>query len=129
MSYCFTKKLNLMDFQQAVELVTEQLKNKGFGVISQIDVQNILKTKINAEMHKYVILGACHPQHAYYAIQKERNIGVFLPCNLIVVELENGDIEVSAVDPVSAMASVNNPELAETSVQIREQLISVIESL
>ncbi len=116
MSYCFSKTIQAADFNTTIETVTAALKKEGFGVNSQIDIQQTLKTKIDADMNNYVILGACQPHHAFQAIQEERNIGVFLPCNVILVDLENGYIEVSAVDPVAAMGVVNNPKLGETAL-------------
>ena len=95
MSYYFNKVLKTRDFNDAVVHVTNELKKEGFGVLTDIDVKETLKKKIDADIRPYRILGACHPQSAYKALQSENKIGTMLPCNFIVQELENGDIEVS----------------------------------
>lgn len=129
MSYYFNKILRTKSFDEAIELITTELQKEGFGVLTQIDVKATLKKKIDVDFKKYVILGACNPQYAYKALQREDKIGVFLPCNVIVEENNNGDIEVSAVDPIASMAKVANDSLGEIAVEIQNKLKIVIRNL
>ena len=128
MKYYFSKTIN-SSFEDAITKTKEALKQEGFGVLTEIDVKDTLKKKIDVDFRKYVILGACNPQFAYKALQAENKIGVMLPCNVIVQELDSGDIEVSAVDPISSMQAVGNKDLAPIAEQVRGKLKSVIESL
>jgi uncharacterized protein (DUF302 family) len=129
MSYYFSTIIQNKSFDETLELVTDLLKEEGFGVLTEIDVQATLKMKIGVDFRKYKILGACNPHYAHKALQCEPKIGVFLPCNVIVEEIENGNIEVSAMDPVMAMSAVGNRILAEIAVEIRQKLQRVIENL
>lgn len=129
MSYYFNKTLSGKSFDQAIEDVTAELKKEGFGVLTEIDVKETLKKKLDVDFKKYKILGACNPSFAHQALQNEDKIGVMLPCNVIVEEHENGDIEVSAVDPVESMRSVKNDELGEIAAQVRDNLKKVIDNL
>lgn len=128
MSYYFSKTVN-EDFDKAIEHVTEELKKEGFGVLTQIDVRDTLKKKLDVDFKKYKILGACNPKFAYQALQSEDKIGTMLPCNVIVEENIDGTVEVSAVDPVASMGSVKNDALAGVASQVREKLQNVINSL
>jgi len=129
MSYSFNIVLKGKEFDEVIDLVTEELKKEGFGVLTQIDVQQTLKNRIGADIQKYRILGACNPHFAYKAIQSEDKIGVFLPCNVVVQEKNNGEVEVSAVDPVASMSSVGNENLGEIAAEVQQKLKNVIESL
>lgn len=129
MSYYFNVVLENKSFDEAVELVTIELKKEGFGVLTEIDVQDTLKKRIDVDFKKYKILGACNPHFAYKAVTAEDKIGVFLPCNVIVEEHENGKVEVAVVDPVSSMISVNNKTLDGFAQEIQQKLIRVIENL
>jgi uncharacterized protein (DUF302 family) len=129
MDYSINKKLSGKTFEQAVEWVTEQLKTEGFGIVSEINVAATLKQKINVDFRNYLILGACNPHFAHEAIKEEDKIGVFLPCNVVVQEHENGEIEVSAMDPIIAMSAVKNPVMGDFAKEIREKLYNVIEKL
>ncbi len=129
MSYYFNTVLKGKEFDTVVEQVTEELKKEGFGVLTQIDVQQTLKNRIGADIRKYKILGACNPHFAYKAIQNEDKIGVFLPCNVLVSENEAGDVEVSAVDPVASMMSVGNENLAGVAGEVKQKLKNVVERL
>ncbi|HKI87375.1 MAG TPA: DUF302 domain-containing protein [Draconibacterium sp.] len=129
MSYYFSKILKGKSFDEATEYVTAELKKEGFGVLTEINVSETLKKKIDVDFKKYKILGACSPKHAYQALTSEDKIGVFLPCNVVVEEHDNGDVEVSAVDPVASMMSVKNESLGSLAVEIRSKLQKVIESL
>ena len=128
MKYYISKKIST-DFDQAVLLVTESLKKEGFGVLTEINLQEKLKEKLNVDFRKYKILGACNPAYAYKAIQQEDKIGTMLPCSVIVQELENNKIEVAAVDPVASMMAIENPDLAEIAGEIKEKLERAIASL
>ena len=128
MSYHFTKKVDL-SFDDAVVTVTERLKEEGFGVLTDIDVRGVLKKKIDVDFRNYRILGACNPALAHEALEAEPKIGLMLPCNVVVEETAGGDIEVSAIDPVASMASVENQALEEIAPKVREKLRRVIEKL
>ncbi len=128
MSYYFTKTVD-DNFDKAIEKVTEELKKEGFGILTEIDVKETFKKKLDKDFRKYRILGACNPNMAFQAIQAESRIGTMLPCNVIVQELENGKIEVSAVDPVASMQAVENEGLEPVAQQVREKLKKVISSL
>lgn len=129
MSYYFNKTVKGKTFEQAIEDVTAELKKEGFGVLTEIDVKETLKKKLNVDFKKYKILGACNPSFAHQALQNEDKIGVMLPCNVIVEEHENGEIEVSAVDPVASMSAVDNDSLGEIATQVRDNLKKVINNL
>jgi uncharacterized protein (DUF302 family) len=128
MAYYFSKTLNI-SFDEALFKVTEELKKEGFGIITEIDVKETLKKKLNVDFRKYRILGACNPQLAYQALLKEDKIGTMLPCNVIVQELAEGEVEVAAIDPIASMQAVKNPELGEVALQVQAKLKKVIESL
>lgn len=128
MNYYFSKTLNV-SFDEAIARVTEALKKEGFGILTEIDVKETLKKKLNADFRKYKILGACNPPYAYRALQTEDKIGLMLPCNVIVQELPGGKVEVAAIDPVASMAAVDNPKLAEVAEQVRAKLKAVIDNL
>lgn len=128
MKYYISKKIST-DFDQAILLVTESLKKEGFGILTEINLQEKLKEKLNVDFRKYKILGACNPTYAYKAIQMEDKIGTMLPCSVIVQELENNEIEVAAVDPVASMMAIENPGLAGMAGEIKEKLERVIASL
>jgi uncharacterized protein (DUF302 family) len=128
MKYYISKRITT-GFEQAIQLVTESLKKEGFGVLSEINLQEKLKEKLNVDFRKYKILGACNPAYAYKAIMQEDKIGTMLPCSVIVQELDNNEIEVAAVDPVASMMAVENPGIAEIAGEIKEKLIRAIASL
>jgi uncharacterized protein (DUF302 family) len=128
MKYYFNKTIN-SGFEQAVQHVTEALKKEGFGVLSEIDIKEKLKEKLDIDFRKYTILGACNPPSAYKALQQEDNIGTMLPCNVILQELDHNQIEVGAVNPVASMMAVENSNLAGIANEIKEKLTRVINSL
>jgi uncharacterized protein (DUF302 family) len=125
MSYYFTKTLNL-SFDKAIAKVTEELKKEGFGILTDIDVKATLKKKLDVEFRKYRILGACNPPFAYKALQAEDKIGTMLPCNVIVQEISDGQVEVTAIDPLASMQAVENPALKEIAAEISKKLKTVI---
>lgn len=128
MTYYFSKQLE-MPFDEAIQHVTEALAAKGFGVLSTIDVQATMKKKLNVEFRPYTILGACNPEFAYKALQSEDMIGTMLPCNVVVQEMGEGLVEVSAVDPVESMMAVANPKLATIAGEVRDLLKQVVSGL
>ena len=128
MKYYFSKILEV-SFDEAVTSVTEELKEEGFGILTDIDVKETLKKKLNVDFKKYRILGACNPSFAYNALQVENKIGTMLPCNVIVQETEEGKIEVAAIDPLASMQAVENPELQGVADQVQAKLKSVIAKL
>ena len=129
MGYYISTIVQNKSFDEATELVTEKLKAEGFGVLCEIDVSGTLKKRIDVDFKKYKILGACNPQFAHKALQSEDKIGVLLPCNFVVEEHENGEIEVSAVDPIVSMSGVDNAGLAELATEVKDKLSRVIENL
>lgn len=129
MSYYFSKTLSEINFEKAVSDVIDELKKQGFGIVTDINMKETLKNKIGVDFKNYRILGACNPQFAYKALQNEDKIGVFLPCNVIVEQHDNGCIEVSAVDPIASMISVKNAALHETAVEVQNKLKKVIADL
>ena len=128
MSYYFNAVLDC-SFDDAITRVTDELKKEGFGILSEIDVQAALKKKLGVDFKKYRILGACNPPYAYQALQVEEKIGTMLPCNVIVLEKDNGQIEVAGVDPVASMQEIANPHLQDIALQIQAKLKKVIENL
>lgn len=118
-----------MSFEDTVQKVTDELKSEGFGVLTEIDVKETLKKKIDVDFRKYKILGACNPHFAHKAIKAEPHIGVFLPCNVIVQETGTDEIEVSAVDPIASMSSVENENLADIAGEVRSKLQTVIDKI
>lgn|SRR5574341_493916 len=127
MSYYFAKP-TAYSFDDAIARVTEALKKEGFGVLTEINVKETLKKKLNVDFRRYKILGACNPPFAYQALQEEEYIGTMLPCNVIVQEKGNG-VEVAAVDPVASMAGVKNDKLAGIAEQVRGKLANVIKNV
>lgn len=116
-------------FNEAIEKATAELKKEGFGILTEIDVKETLKKKLDVDFKKYRILGACNPGLAHQALLKEDKIGTMLPCNVIVEEHENGEVEVSAVDPMVSMQAVENEGLIEIAAQVRDLLEKVIKNI
>lgn len=128
MSYYYTK-ITDYGFDEAIEKVTEELQKEGFGVLTEIDVTATFKKKINVDFRPYRILGACNPHFAHQAIQAEEKIGTMLPCNVIVQQLDNGKVEVSAVNPMASMMAVKNDALGNIATQVSNKLENVIKQL
>lgn len=128
MSYYFSNTVE-MSFEKAISRVIEELKREGFGILTEIDVKETLKRKLDVDFPEYTILGACNPSFAYRALQAEPKIGLMLPCNVIVRQLNDGKIEVAAVDPLASMQSINNKELETIAGEIQLKLKKVIEQL
>ncbi|HII72095.1 TPA: DUF302 domain-containing protein [Candidatus Woesearchaeota archaeon] len=115
-------------FEETVSRTKEALKAEGFGILTEIDVKATLKKKLDVEWDKYIILGACNPPFAYKALQAEKEIGLMLPCNVIVYE-ESGRVFVSAILPTQAMGMIDNPELKDIAVQVEEKLKKTIDNV
>ena len=128
MNYHFSKIVT-GDFDATISKVTQELKNEGFGILTEIDVKETLKKKLDVDFRRYKILGACNPHFAHQALLAEDRIGTMLPCNVIVQERENGKIEVSAVDPVASMMAIQNKKLGEVADEVREKLNKVMLSI
>ena len=125
-NYALTKTVD-MSYEQAIEKVTEELKKEGFGILTEIDVKATLKKKLDVDFKPYKILGACNPPYAYKSLQAEEQIGLMLPCNVIVYVNDNDETVVAAVDPIASMKAVDNPALGELAVTIQNKLRQVIE--
>ena len=128
MEYYFSKTLN-ESFGEAVKLITEALKSEGFGVISEINMHEKLKEKLDVDFKRYKILGACNPPLAYKALQAEEKIGTMLPCNVLVIEQGQNKIEIAAVNPVASMQAITNPALGDVALEVTNKLKRVIDNL
>ena len=128
MKYYYNKTV-AGSFDQVIEKVTEELKKEGFGVLTEIDFSGTVKKKLDKDMPAYRILGACNPGFAYQAYKTEDKIGTMLPCNVIVQDAGNGNIEVSAVNPIASMMGVGNDDLEKIAGEVKTKLESVIDAL
>lgn len=128
MNYYFSKILK-GNFNAIVEKVTAALKTEQFGVLTEIDIKDTLKKKLDVNFNNYKILGACNPPYAHKALLAENKIGTMLPCNVIVQELDSGDIEVAAVNPMASMQAVKNDDLKGIAEEITMKLKAVIDGL
>lgn len=120
MKYGFSRTVDLT-FERAIEKVTEELKNEGFGVLTTIDVKDTLKKKLGVDFRNYVILGACNPPFAHLSLQEEEEIGLLLPCNVIVYEKE-GRTGISVFDPMVMTKVIDNPDIEPIARQVKEKL-------
>lgn len=127
MDYGIKKQVN-HSFTDAVARVKEELSRQGFGILTEIDVKKTLKSKLHVEWSNYVILGACNPPFAFQALQAEKDIGLLLPCNVIVYE-DGGTVYASAIRPTVAMNMVENPTLTDLAGKVEEKLKEAINSL
>lgn len=116
-------------FEEAIAKTTDELKKEGFGVLTEIDVKETLKKKLDVDFKKYKILGACNPGFAHKALQEEDKIGTMLPCNVIVEEHEDGTVEVSAVNPIASMQAIENSSLGEIAGEVKSRLEKVIRTI
>jgi len=128
MSYYFSKIVK-GSFENVLERTTASLKEEGFGILTEIDVKETLKKKLDVDFHKYRILGACNPPFAYKALQIDSKIGTMLPCNVIVQEKGEGEVEVAAIDPVASMQAIDNPGLSEIAGQVQKKLENLVRRL
>lgn len=128
MSYYFNKTI-ASDFETVKKNVIAELEKEGFGILTEVDVQATFKKKLDVDFRKYQILGACNPKFAHKAIEAEDKIGTMLPCNVILQELENGQIEVAAINATASMQAVENSKVAEVATLISAKLKKVIDAL
>ena len=128
MNYYFTT-LGNGKFDAIEAKILTLLKDEGFGLITQIDMQQTLKNKLDVDFKKYKILGACNPMFAYKALQVENKIGTMLPCNLIIQEISPDTIEVSAINPMVSMQAVKNDELKSIAGTVSEKLENIINNI
>ena len=129
MAYSIDRTVTGRRFDEVVERTREALQAEGFGVLTEIDVKATLKKKLDVDVPPYLILGACNPPLAHRVLELEPRIGVLLPCNVVVRELGDGNIEVSAMDPAAAMQVVENPAVHEVAAEVRDRLARVLAAL
>ncbi len=122
----YINRLLTVSFDEVVTRAKEALKAEGFGVLTEINVRETLKAKIGVDFPSYVILGACNPALAYEALRLENKVGTMLPCNVVVRDAGNGQIEVAAIDPVASMLAIDNPALKEAARVVRSKLDRVV---
>jgi uncharacterized protein (DUF302 family) len=128
MEYFFSKIVPAK-FAETIEFTKKALAAEGFGIISEIDMQGKLKEKLGVDYKKYTILGACNPSFAYKSLQLEEKIGTMLPCNVVVIDREDGTTEVAAINPVASMMAVQNTGLQSIAKEVTEKLLNVINAL
>ncbi len=128
MSYTIDRIISDADFDEVDARTRKALADKGFGILTEIDVKATMKKKIEVDMDSYRILGACNPNMAYQAIGMEPRVGAMLPCNLILRQIDGG-VEVSAIDPVASMQAINNDDLHAVAGQVRDMLATVIDAI
>lgn len=128
MAYYFNATLDL-PFDDAVAATRAALAEEGFGVITEIDVRQTMKAKLNEDFRPYVILGACNPRLAYEALLLEDKVGTMLPCNVVVQDAGGGRVEVSAIDPVASMQAIDNPLLKAKAALVGEKLRAALTRL
>jgi len=128
MSYYFNKKISA-DFDVVMKKVITELEKEGFGILTEIDVQATLKKKLDVDFRKYRILGACNAHFAHKALKTENKVGTMLPCNVILQEMENGQVEVAAVNPTASLQAIENKELANIANEISKRMQKVISAL
>ena len=121
MSYYITRSTNF-SFDEAVDRITQAVKTEGFGILTDIDVQSTLKEKINVDFKKYRILGACNPTFAYEAFQVEDQIGIMMPCNITVIEQDNGHVDIAIMDPTAAFNVIENEDLQPFANELKMKL-------
>jgi uncharacterized protein (DUF302 family) len=126
--YAFSTVLNI-SYEDAIFKVTDSLKEEGFGVLTEIDVRSTLKKKLSVDFRKYVILGACNPPYAYRTLKTDLDVGLLLPCNVIVYETDDKKAYVSAINPVSALEVIKSEELRKIAEEVSEKLKRVIEKV
>jgi len=127
-SYTFNRLITGATVDEIDARTRTALAAKGFGVLTEIDVQATMKKKLDVEMLPYRILGACNPRMAYKAIGIEPRVGAMLPCNVILRAVDGG-VEVSAIDPVASMVAIDNTALHEVAGQVRDLLVSAVEAI
>jgi uncharacterized protein (DUF302 family) len=125
MEFCFSKKLN-QPFDEVVAKTIQELKKQGFGVVMEMNLRDIFRKKLDIDFRKYLIIGACNPRFAYESLMLEDKLGVFLPCNVVIQEHDNGEVEISVINPEEMMQSVDNLNLKTFAIEVKEQLQEVL---
>jgi uncharacterized protein (DUF302 family) len=128
MSYYFSKRYQ-GTFNEIYNRTLVSLKGEGFGVLTEIDVKATLKKKLDVDFREYKILGACNPSFAYKALQAEDKIGTMLPCNVIIQELGEGEVEVAAIDPISSMQAIENESMMPIAQHVQQKMKKVVENV
>ena len=129
MAYYYSRKLKI-PFDEAVQKITENLQQQGFGIITDIDLKSTLKQKLNVDFRKYKILGACNPEFAYKAVSLESHLGLMLPCNVVVQEHENNEVEVSAISPLETIdRAAGTPQLTDLAHEVSKRLRMAVDNL
>ena len=128
MSYNISKQVS-GSFKDTINKVTAELKKEGFGIITEVDLKDKFKEKLNLDFRNYTILGACNPRLAYEAVQQEDKIGVMLPCNVLVQEHTDGRVEVSAINPLTSIGAVKNNNLENLASQVSDKLKKAIDNI
>ena len=129
MEYTISKKVKKRDFNDAVKSITEQLKNEGFGIITEMDLKDKFKEKLGIDFRNYKVLGACNPAMAHKAILEEDTIGVMLPCNVLVQEKDSGEIEIAAINPFNSIGNIGSEQLKAIAAEIARKLKAAIEKV
>lgn len=127
-NYSLKKKVDL-DYEAALEKVKIELKEEGFGVLSEIDMKKTFKDKIGKDFNKYIILGACNPEFAYEGLNMEEDLGILLPCNVVVANTDSGETTVAAVNPVKVLTLSYNEDIKELALEIKTRLERVIDNM
>ncbi|HEY0745029.1 MAG TPA: DUF302 domain-containing protein [Chryseosolibacter sp.] len=129
MTHYYSRKLKI-PFEEAVRKITQNLQQQGFGVITSIDLQDTLKQKLNVDFRKYKIIGACNPTFAYKAVTLESHIGLMLPCNVVIQEHENKEVEVSAISPLETLdKAMGTAQLSEIASEVSNRLRTAVDDL
>jgi uncharacterized protein (DUF302 family) len=128
-TYGITRTLSDVSVGDAIARVTGALAEEGFGILSEINVQQTLKNKLDVDVQPYVILGACSPNLALQAIREEAGVGLVMPCNVVVCEMEEGQVSVSVIDPVALFKTIDRPDMHSFAVEVRDQLQRVMDRL
>jgi uncharacterized protein (DUF302 family) len=129
MAYYYSRKLKV-SFDEAVQKITKNLQQQGFGIITSIDLKDTLKQELNVNFRKYKILGACNPEFAYKAVSLESHIGLMLPCNIVVQAHENGEVEVSAISPLETIDKATaTPQLSSIAHEVTNRLRTAVDNL
>jgi uncharacterized protein (DUF302 family) len=126
--YALSTVLNT-SYEEAISKVTDALKEEGFGVLTEIDVKSTLKKKLDVDFRKYVILGACNPPYAFRTLQADLDVGLLLPCNVIIYETDDKKAYISALNPVSALEVIKSQELRKIAAEVSEKLKRVVEKV
>ena len=127
-NFAFSTVLD-MSYDEAISKITDALKEEGFGVLTEIDVKATLKKKLDKDFRRYVILGTCNPPYAYRSLETDLNVGLLLPCNVIVYETDDNKTYIAAINPVFALETIQNQELQELAEEVSEKLKRVIEEI